>query len=1125
MERCARSLSSLLILAAGFLGGFGCVDEIEPPEAVIEVEGTEEASDQTTQALHDAGHDAASSDTMSQSDATAGDADSEPDAGGLDASFGNGDTSTGNPDATGDAGTADTGNDTSPPDEPEVGDAMFDVGERITLDGSASSDPNDMSLTYRWSFVGVPPRSDVSFNNRDVVRPAFLPDVPGSYRVKLVVSNGVHSSTPAFETIEVSDCGSFAPVVASVSTAPSEPGVEEPISLSPDVTDQDNSDSCGLDQTFDYEWSLAEVPTGSEANLNHTEVAEPTLTADVPGTYVADLVVRDSAGNTSETQRVPIEVQACGNAAPRIDDLQATPSMPNVDQQVGLEVQPSDADTSSGCGRRENFSYDWRLIELPADSRAELQNPNARTPSLVPDASGTYTVEVVVTDSTGRTSEPAELSIEVSSCGEASPVAGDVTATPQNPNTGQLVQLDAQPSDADNTDDCGLDQSISYEWSLVELPSGSSASLNAPHAANPSFTPEVPGEYRFRLAVTDSTGRSSPPTELTVTVDDCGSAAPSPGTLTADPATPNTHTTVQLGASPTDTDNTACGLDQQRSYRWSLVAAPAGSTATLTNTTALNPSFTPDEPGDYTLRFTVTDSTGRSSEPQTLTVTAAPCGAAAPTTGTVDASPSQPAVAQTTRLNSNPSDSDNSGGCGLDQSLDVHWEFVSVPQGSSASLNQTGVDSPSFTPDVPGPYSARVTVTDETGRTDRDRVTVDVRDCGSFAPLARLRQISPSSSGAGQNVTGNSVEVGGTVQVTAAPSEDPDNTTAGCNLDQTLQYHWQFAQLPSGSDASLNDSSLLNPSFTVDEPGTYVLYLRVTDSTGRRSGRAIFTIDATTLADANFKSGFSGSTVSSAGLIDEPRGLTGDDNGNTYLAERTGSRILKIDGSGNVTSFSSGLNRPEDVTFDPVNDELYATYGNSRIAELTLTGTRTNCTNNGGIDLSGLQYYDGAGGGPVLLTADRADERIRVLDLNCNLLFTNEFDGRLDRPSGVAAREIGGVDYLAASDRGSEAIFRNVDGTYTNNGGTNNRVSDGDVDTPNDVAFTPCANSKIVAADTGNGRIVAYDNCSSNGCNRQVLVSEIDAPRGLHFVSDQELLVSDSGDGAVFEINGDFCSL
>ena len=60
----------------------------------------------------------------------------------------------------------------------------------------------------------------------------------------------------------------------------------------------DASDSTGTD--LDYHWVLRSVPAGSIARLSDFEVANPSFIVDQPGSYVAQLIVMDSADGTSK---------------------------------------------------------------------------------------------------------------------------------------------------------------------------------------------------------------------------------------------------------------------------------------------------------------------------------------------------------------------------------------------------------------------------------------------------------------------------------------------------------------------------------------------------------------------------------------------------------------------------------------------------------------------------------------------------------------------------------------------------------------------------------------------------------------------------------------------------------
>ncbi|NHZ86901.1 MAG: hypothetical protein GWP19_13670, partial [Planctomycetia bacterium] len=89
--------------------------------------------------------------------------------------------------------TATTGN--SAP----IADAGIDQnvtsGSTVTLDGSGSSDPDNDSLSYNWSFNSKPIGSIAILMNSNTVSPSFVADKNGFFKVQLVVNDGKVNST------------------------------------------------------------------------------------------------------------------------------------------------------------------------------------------------------------------------------------------------------------------------------------------------------------------------------------------------------------------------------------------------------------------------------------------------------------------------------------------------------------------------------------------------------------------------------------------------------------------------------------------------------------------------------------------------------------------------------------------------------------------------------------------------------------------------------------------------------------------------------------------------------------------------------------------------------------------
>ena len=141
--------------------------------------------------------------------------------------------------------------------------------------------------------------------------PSFVPDVPGSYELQLVLTDqlGRTSRTTlaldasGAEVAAVGSCGTRAPTVAARVTGPvPSPASGTPVeppgtpvqldasgSQSPDAIPfaPDGSGGCGLPRLLRYEWSLVSVPPGSTAALGATHARRPAHRPRLPGAVLA----------------------------------------------------------------------------------------------------------------------------------------------------------------------------------------------------------------------------------------------------------------------------------------------------------------------------------------------------------------------------------------------------------------------------------------------------------------------------------------------------------------------------------------------------------------------------------------------------------------------------------------------------------------------------------------------------------------------------------------------------------------------------------------------------------------------------------------------------------------------
>lgn len=445
------------------------------------------------------------------------------------------------------------------------------------------------------------------------------------------------------------------------------------------------------------------------------------------------------------------------------------------------------------------------------------------------------------------------------------PVANAGTA--QNISTGATVTLDGSASsDADG-------DTLTYSWSVVSVAVGSSANLSSTDVVNPSFVADVDGEYVFELVVNDGTIDSDADT-VTITASTGNSAPVANAGVDQNVAT---GATVTLnGSASSDTDGDAL------TYDWFFVEAPVGSSAALSSTSVVNPTFTADVDGTYELSLVVNDGTVDSTE-DTVIITAATANSAP----VANAGTNQNvATGSTVTLNGSAS-SDADGDL-----LTYSWSFTSVPTGSSATLSSTTAASPTFTADVDGSYVVSLTVNDGTVNSTADTVTV-VAETANSTPVA--------NAGIDQTImTGSQVALDG------SGSSDAD-------ID-ALTYLWSFVSVPPGSTAELSDDTNIQPSFTADLDGSYVLQLIVNDGTEDSVGNTV-TINAT----SNYEDFFSQSSGSGGMSINgywQPGSTFSLTITNISQYSFVGYEVVLLDRFNNIIGFStdSSLLGGEEVT-------------------------------------------------------------------------------------------------------------------------------------------------------------------------------------------------------------------
>lgn len=264
-------------------------------------------------------------------------------------------------------------------------------------------------------------------------------------------------------------------------------------------------------------------------------------------------------------------------------------------------------------------------------------------------------------------------------------------------------------------------------------------------------------------------------------------------------------------------------------YTWSLTRTPTDSTADLSDDTSAQPTFLADLPGTYEADLVVNDGTEDSNH-DSVTITAT--------------NPDPVAIAETehhvligTLVELDGSESvPPTGGDPLQLEYDWSLDLDQLPEGSSATLSQTGTSVAGLYADVAGTYHVTLTVSYQEQTSEPIDITI----------VASNTNTKPMADAGGPYT----IERGQTLPLDGSGSSDADG-------DQ-LSYRWYLfpsesitrrttASKPAGSaltvENAIQNYKTATASITPDVVGGWKAYLVVHD--GVSSSTSMADIDVT----------------------------------------------------------------------------------------------------------------------------------------------------------------------------------------------------------------------------------------------------------------------------------------
>jgi len=275
-----------------------------------------------------------------------------------------------------------------PPNASTGGGAFsIETGAVATLDGTASSDPELDTLSYTWSFKTLPGGSALSnsdITNRFTDTATFTPDVDGSYRVRLVVSDGT-SIDKTFAT--------YSATTGGANTAPTADAGASQFVATGEVATHDGSGSSDPElDSLTYTWTMTSPAAGSSVNtasLSGASTDTASYTTDVAGFYILKLLVNDGVLGDKDFTTTFVS----DNATPVSD--------PGADQSVDTGALVTLDGSGSSDADGDTLTYTWSFKTIPGGSslsNTDITDRTTDTASFTPDVDGTYRLRLTVND-------------------------------------------------------------------------------------------------------------------------------------------------------------------------------------------------------------------------------------------------------------------------------------------------------------------------------------------------------------------------------------------------------------------------------------------------------------------------------------------------------------------------------------------------------------------------------------------------------------------------------------------------------------------------------------------------------------------------------------------------------
>jgi hypothetical protein len=481
-------------------------------------------------------------------------------------------------------------------------------------------------LNASWSLLSAPATSAAVLGTGNDARKSLVADIAGDYVVQVGVGGASNCGddddfddfksssqrNPRLATVLISTRG-----VSPVANA----GPEQKIAVGAQVTLDGTKTTDVNGGLLTYRWALLSKPAGSTAALDDPAAVRPKFVADIAGTYVAQLLASDGI-----YQSRPATVVVSSDITAPVAD-----AGPDVVGKSGTAVALNGGGSNDVGGA--TLTAKWSILGLGDQLTGNLSNPTSLQTNFNVPTVGVALTQAVLTSPTAMpiasgddSGDDDGQSLSLKSVGRLSnngqlntiwrvrnASSTSKTATLMSPGTTYTVGLTI-PARSDLFVASTAVLGTAQHRLLVGTKTIAMVSALSQTFAD---TRLVGGGPLLKLSIIQLAVSNG----LLQSIDDVmvSTVETRPVAVPRGPATSFRGTALQFDGLASRNPNLPATPTAGLTYRWSLLARPTGSAASLSNITTVQPTLVPDAYGLYVAQLIVSDGV-LDSRPQTVAI-------------------------------------------------------------------------------------------------------------------------------------------------------------------------------------------------------------------------------------------------------------------------------------------------------------------------------------------------------------------------------------------------------------------------------------------------------------------------------------------------------------------------